>query len=195
MIISELLAKKNMTPYRLSKLSGVPYTTLSDIISNKAELNKCSAETVYRLSRALEIPMEDLIAHKTVNNVPIENRQRFETFKSNVQHRVKDAGDLDFVIETIESDRIRKYYNIQWYPEALYLLAMIDYLCRENNLPIYQNYNDIRSTKLKTPVFSSSINAMFVAQNDEQIKEKAAKQAIPEFLRFNIIESEVRNVV
>ena len=193
MIIAELLAKKSITPYRLSKISGVPHTTLNDIISEKTRLEKCSAGTVYRLARALNVSMEDLL--QPINEAPTESRQNFETFKSNVQHRVKDIGDIDFVIETIESDMIRKYYKMQWYPEALYLLAMVDYLSRVNELPQYQNYNDIRSAKLKSPIFPSSINAMALAENSEQIRTAAIKLAIPEFFKFNIIESEIRNVV
>ena len=34
----------------------------------------------------------------------------------------------------------------------------------------------------------------YAATGDESIKEKALADAIPEFLRFNIVESEVRNV-
>ena len=193
MIINELLAKNNITPYRLSKISGVPHATLNDIISEKTKLDKCSAGTVYRLAQALNVSMEDLL--DAVNDTTNESRQNFETFKSNVQHRVKDIGDIDFVVETIESDIIRKYYNMRWYPEALYLLAMIDYLSHENKIPIYQNYNDIRSSKLKSPIFPSSITAIALAENNEQIKAKALMHAIPEFLKFNIIESEIRNVV
>lgn len=193
MIIAELLAKKSITPYRLSKISGVPHTTLNDIISEKTRLEKCSAGTVYRLAQALNVSMEVLL--QPINEAPIESRPNFETFKSNVQHRVKDIGDIDFVIETIESDMIRKYYKMQWYPEALYLLAMVDYLSRVNEIPQYQNYNDIRSAKLKSPIFPSSINAMALAENSEQIRTAAIKLAIPEFLKFNIIESEIRNVV
>jgi len=189
MIINELLAKNNMTPYRLSKTSGIAYTTLNDIINGKTRLEKCSAGTVYLLAQALKVSMEDLL--QTINEAPNESRQDFETFKSNVQHRVKDIGDVDFIVETIESDMIRKYFEMQWYPEALYLLAMIDFLSHENKIPLYQNYNDIRSSKLKP----SSINAIAIAENNEQIKAEAIKHAIPEFLRFNIIESEIRNVV
>ena len=43
-MIQNLMQKKNMTKYRLSKSSGIPYTTLTDICSGKAQLEKCSAE-------------------------------------------------------------------------------------------------------------------------------------------------------
>lgn len=58
MIIETLLNKNNMTKYRLSVQSGVPHATLNDIFSGKTKLEKCSAETVYKLSKALGVSME-----------------------------------------------------------------------------------------------------------------------------------------
>ena len=58
MIIDDLLAKRKMTKYRLAVLSDIPHATLSDICSGKTKLEKCSAETVYKLAKALNVPME-----------------------------------------------------------------------------------------------------------------------------------------
>ena len=58
MIIDDLLASRHMTKYRLAVEAGIPHATLSDIISGKTKLEKCSAETVYKLSKALDVPME-----------------------------------------------------------------------------------------------------------------------------------------
>ena len=62
MLLTELLENKQMTIYRLSKESGLPYATLNDICNGKAKLEKCSAETVYRIAHALNTSMEDLLA-------------------------------------------------------------------------------------------------------------------------------------
>ena len=118
----------------------------------------------------------------------------FEVFKSNTCHHVKDIGDIDFIIEILEADEIRRLYNRGWYREALYLLAMLDYLSRENNLPICTNYNDIRGRKLEKPCFPAGIVVSYAATGDESIKREAIAKAIPEFMRFNIVESEIRNV-
>lgn len=61
MCIKDLLKEKNMTRYRLAVESGVPHTTLSDIISGRTRIEKCSGETLYRLSKVLEVPIEELI--------------------------------------------------------------------------------------------------------------------------------------
>lgn len=60
MIIEELLDKCNMTKYRLAVQSGIPHATLSDICSGKTRLEKCSAETVYKLAKVLNVSMEML---------------------------------------------------------------------------------------------------------------------------------------
>ena len=58
MMIEDLLARRGMTKYRLAVLSGVPHATLNDICSGKTKLEKCSAETVYKLAKTLSVPME-----------------------------------------------------------------------------------------------------------------------------------------
>lgn len=61
MNLKTLLAQKNMTMYRLSKISGVPKTTVIDICSGKSSIEGCNAKTVYQLSKALGCPMEALM--------------------------------------------------------------------------------------------------------------------------------------
>ena len=192
MIVNKLLQKENMSRYRLSKKSGIAMTTITDICSGKAELEKCEAGTLYKKAKVLGDTVDSLLEN---NEEKTEDyRCSFETFKSNTCHHVKDLGDIDFIIETLEADEIRKLYNRQWYREALYLLAMIDYLSRMNSLPICTNYNDIRCQKLKSLHFPASVVVSYAVTGDESIKSKAVEKAIPEFLRFNIVESEVRNV-
>ena len=188
MDISDLLQQKNITKYRLSKASGVAFTTISEITTGKTKIANCTGETLYRLAKALDVTMEDLLADS------MEYRQSFDTYKSNVCHMVKDMGDLNFIINTLESDRIRKLYKRRWYPESLYLLAMVDYLCRENDLPICNEYNDIRAARFGDVIYPSSVIAMSVFSRSDLPKKDSYAQSIPEFIRFNIVESEVRNV-
>ena len=61
MTLQTMLAEKQMTMYRLSKLSGVPKTTVFDICSGKSSIGGCNAKTVLQLSRALDCTMEELM--------------------------------------------------------------------------------------------------------------------------------------
>lgn len=188
MIINELLAQQNMTKYRLSQNSRIPYTTLNDICNGKTSLAKCSAETVYRLAKELNVSMETLI------EPTVEKRCSFELFKSNVCHKLKNMGDIDFLIDTLDSDDIRTYYAKKWYPECLYLLAMTDYISRINSVELCEDYDDIRKHRLSEVVYPTSVLALCAARKDDTPKQKAYQDAIPEFVRFNIVESEIRNV-
>ena len=189
MTIQDALKEMDMSVYRLSKTSEVPYATVNDICNGKTRLEKCSAETIYRLAQALNVTMEELLAPYMVK------RPSFENFKSTVCHRVKEKGDIAFIIDTLESQDIRTYYERKWYPESLYLLAMLDYLSRENDVPLCDEYDDLRRCKLEKPVYPASILAVAAASKSEAAMKTAAEKSIPEFMRFNIVESEVRNVV
>ena len=194
MMIEQLLAQKCMSKYRLSKDTGIPYMTVNDICSGKTKLMNCTAATVRHISKALNVTMEDLLEGESVE-ADMEIRSDFELFKSNVCHRVKAMGDMAFIVETLQSETIRRYYDKKWYPEALYLLAMVDYLSRENQLPLCTNYNEIRAMKLSNIVYPSGVLAMYAASKDERIKKESYRKAIPEFRQFNIVENEVRNVI
>ena len=123
-----------------------------------------------------------------------EHRPGFETFKSNVCHRVRDMGDLDFIVDALETDAIRKLYDKKRYPECLYLLAMTDYLSRENDLPLCADYNDLRGAKLSNTLYPAGVLGMCAAFDNDDPKEESLREAIPEFLRHNIVESDVRNL-
>jgi len=189
MNLNELLGQKNMTKYKLSKTSSVPFATISDISTGKTNIKNCTGETLYKLAKALDVSMEELVADS------MEYRQNFETFKSNICHMVKDMGDMDFIIDTLETDKIRKLYQKRWYPESLYMLAMVDYLSRENELPLCNEYNDLRSVRLREPIYPASIITMSVLSDSDQPKKDSYANAIPEFRRFDIVENEIRNVI
>jgi len=188
MIINIILEQKKMTKYRLAKLSEVPQTTVIDICSGKAKLENCSSSTLYKLAKALEVPMESLIANS------VDVRPNFEIFKSHTCHKVKNLGDMDFIITTLEAGEILKLYHQQWHLESLYLLAMVDYVSRENDLPFCTNYNSLRKMRSKKTVYPMSVHARCIVCGNDRPKQESIAAAIPEFIRHNIVEADVRNV-
>jgi len=184
--IQSALKQRNMSIYRLAKMSEIPYATVNDICNGKAQLEKCSAETIYRLAHALDVSMEDLLAPCFLK------RSSFENFKSTICHRLKELGDISFIADTLESGEIRTYYDRKWYPESLYLLAMLDYISRQNDIPLCDEYDDLRRCRLEKPIYPVSIRAISVASKSDAAMQRAAATAIPEFKRFNIIEYEIR---
>jgi len=177
-----------MTKYRLAKSSGVSQTTVNDICNGNVGIKNCTGETLYRLAKTLDVSIESLLSEH------MEYRPAFEIYKSNICHSVKDLGDIDFLMAVIKSDRIISYLDMRWHREALYLLAMVDYLCRVNNLPLHEDYAELRCLKLSEVIYPSGILLLCAALRSDEPKEKSLREAIPEFLRHNIVESEVRNV-
>ncbi len=135
----------------------------------------------------------DTTAELQFQNVPLHNS--FELFKSNVCHRLKALGDIDFLMEVLSKDTIRCYFDRKDYAESLYLLGMVDYISRVNQIPLCTDYNDLRQCKFAKPIYPNGILCKCFAFKSDEPKKQALQEAIPEFLRFNIIESDVRNVV
>lgn len=63
--LQEAMSERKISRYRLSKISGIPWATLSDICSGKTELERCSAGTVLKLSKALGLTMEETLDLET----------------------------------------------------------------------------------------------------------------------------------
>lgn len=61
MDLQSLLDSKNMTKYRLSKISGIPKTTILDICSGKSSIERCTAKTVLKIAMALDCTMEEIM--------------------------------------------------------------------------------------------------------------------------------------
>lgn len=121
-------------------------------------------------------------------------RMSFENFKSTVCHRLKDVGGLDFIEEVILARCVEVFYQKQWYLESFYILAMLDYVSRKNNIPLCGLYNKMRCGKIEKPVYPAGILRLYVASKDESILKESFDNAIPEFKRFNIVENEVENL-
>jgi len=188
-MLKDIIFDKGVSIYKLSKKSGVAYTTLNDLCNGRTSVKKCSVETIYKIAQVLDVTMESIISPY------IEKRVAFDIFKSNTCHRLKELGDFSFMIELLENDDIRKYYNKKWYAESLYLLAMLDYLSRINDIPYCNLYDDLRNLKMEKTLYPSSILVLSEVENDENVLTCAINESIPEFIRFNIVEKEIRNVV
>ena len=190
MTLKQLLLKNKMSKYALCKKSGVPQSTINDLFSGKTDIEKCNAGTLYNIAQTLGTTVEELILSERY----LKQRPSFGLFRSEICHRLKSLGDLPFVLDVIESNDIREYLKREWYPECFYLLAMIDYISRINNVPLCLDYDDIRGMKLEQMLYPAGVLLEFELTHNETVKKEALKEAIPEFLNFNIVEGDVRDV-
>lgn len=187
MIINDIMEEKNLSIAKLAKKSGLPYMTVHDICSEKVKVKDSTAETVFKIAKALNISTDILLTECVVE------RPSFENFKSAICHRVKSEGEKAFIIAQLESRDIDKYYQRKWYPEACYTLAMLDYLSRRNNVSRCKEFNYLRQMRFEEPIYPASIIVLANAKHDPGILQIALEKSIPEFAHFNIVENEVFN--
>ncbi|MBQ9991444.1 MAG: helix-turn-helix domain-containing protein [Lachnospiraceae bacterium] len=80
MTIGELLQERGLSRYRLSKESGVPWVTLSDICSGKTKFERCSAATLAKLSKVLGVTMEELLLLETGKDMDKAGKPKNKTY-------------------------------------------------------------------------------------------------------------------
>lgn len=107
-------------------------------------------------------------------------QEPFPRFRSYLHHLVKKS-ELETIVYLLESDIINDCVYEQNYLFALYALSLLDYLCKKNNYPICNDYDEIRSLKLSSPFYVGDIN--LVRNNKSEIDNY-----IPEFAIHNIYE-------
>ena len=61
MILQNYLKSKKINISDLSKLTGISYMTLSDLCKGRTGLLKTSSENLYKISKAINVAMEELI--------------------------------------------------------------------------------------------------------------------------------------
>ena len=59
-MLKEYLKENNISVYRLSKDSGVPYTTLNELVNGKVSVENVSAGLLRNVSRTLSLSMDEL---------------------------------------------------------------------------------------------------------------------------------------
>ena len=121
----------------------------------------------------------------------MEERMDFEIFKSNICHKLKENGDLMFLKNMLESGEVIKLFNKNWHLECFYLLAMIDYLSKKNSVSLYKGYDLLRTGKMEEIIYPSETLMLCYLKKNDKLKKQALKEAIPEFLKYNIIETGV----
>lgn len=76
-MLSDILKEKGLSVYNVSKNTGIPYSTVFDLVQGNTLIERTNADCLYRLSKYLGISMERLfLANKQGNEVYIYNKGR-----------------------------------------------------------------------------------------------------------------------
>lgn len=189
-MLVDILEIKNITLYQLSKETNIAYSTLENIKLNKVKLDNISCGVLCKLADYFDVPMD--IMYKRLS---FPKRKEFEWFKSEVCHHLKFLGDKAFVLSLIENDYITTLWDIQWYAESLYLLAMLDILSKKYDVPLYNRYDFYRKQKLANPLYPKDVIYKDKLMPELKYRERILNECNPEFLKYNIVEGDIYDVI
>ncbi|MBR6402021.1 MAG: helix-turn-helix transcriptional regulator [Eubacterium sp.] len=183
MYIKQYLEDNRISIYKVANNAVVAYPTVFNIVNGKVDILNCALGVVKKIADALGLTIDELLTL-------CDKNRTFELFRGEQRHLVKRMGEIAYVIDLLENKRIDYYWKLDMKTEAFYLLAMLDYLSRRNDLPICEEYNEIRKYKLERPVYpaDTELSEKLLGKNTHKA---ALEKAIPEFMEFNIVECEV----
>ena len=186
-LLEELMKQYKTTMEDLMIYTNLAEDKLMSFITGDISILDCPVKIFADLAKTFGLTVQelwDMAEHYDFDP------KAFEIFKSNTCHAVKEMGNKEFINEIVNKEYIEDYWDNKNRLCACYLLAMIDYLCRLENLPLIEKFDCIRGYRLPKLIYPYSFN---FANNPNMIK-KALAQAITEFYKHGIVEGDVFNV-
>lgn len=138
MLLLELMNEKHMTCAELSRRSGVPESTLRDILNGKAQIDHCEAGTLLAIADVLETTVDEIVVtyweeallHHD-REVPLEELHddssmlTFYMIVDATKLALTAYSDLEFVCEICEEHWIERFHAEGAYRIAFFLLGFI----------------------------------------------------------------------
>lgn len=72
-MFKDYLKEKNLSVYKLSEISNVPYTTLNELINGKKKITDCKIKTIESIANALNCSIETLLKLLNGKNMVLSN--------------------------------------------------------------------------------------------------------------------------
>ena len=199
MFLNELMKKKNMTRADLSRKSSIPESTLRDILSGKAQFDRCEVLTVACIADALGTTVEELLGSHIDeelcggDHLPKAERHDdssmldFYVMVDCTLIKLGSCGDMGFVKAICKDYWIERFYYDGLYRCAFFLLGLVDHLCRLHRQELVPRFDAFRDECLDRSVYSlrtleegDDEDALHEAKNCTEIN------AVPELACFNI---------
>ena len=201
MYLNELMNACHMSRAELSARSNIPESTLRDILNGKAQLDRCEAATLYNIAYALDVSVEDILegywdalerdAPARIAVHDDSSLMNFYVLADSMLGRLRATGDLAFIDGIDQNGWIERLYQGREYRCALFLLGMMDYLCRKNGVRQVARYDEYRKARLDGPVYA--LRTLNVNDDDgafQRARTEAGDNAIPELGRYGIYMTE-----
>lgn len=185
-MLKTLCAVNNISLYKCAKETNIPYSTLSDIANKHTNPQNINSGTLNSLAHYFNMSMDDLY-----RLLMLKERMEFAQFRSEMCHKLQRNGDIGMLAFIRKGNYIPLLWKIKWYPESLYLLAMLDEITKKNNAELCKDYDWFRKQKMKELIVSPDIILEEKLSGSLSYREKLINHANPEFLKYNILEGDI----
>ena len=65
-------------------------------------------------------------------------------FVEHQKQELQRAGEFGYLIDALQEDKVRCFWNKGWFPEAVWILKAVDYLSQKHTDGVVAEYQDIR---------------------------------------------------
>lgn len=173
--------------------TGLPESTLSDILSGKTDLRRCRALTMNKLSNALGLTPDAIMSLEPVTHTlpdaslhPVHeyfNARAYRDFRKDALEELALCRNEDFIREVLDEKIVEDEYLNRNYAQALFLIGLVDYLTDKQELLRDTRYNRYRGDTMKSMIYPFGDKDAFL--NGALLMP----EAIPQLLKFNILET------
>lgn len=112
-MLKEYLNNNNISVYKLSEKSGIPYTTLNELANGKKKIEDCKIKTIELLAEALNISIETLL--KLLNNKKIILSNSWNDERKEIYYFPKIVENTNYEyqrIHPLKQKQVNNIYNI-----------------------------------------------------------------------------------
>ena len=199
MFLNELMNNQRLTRSDLCRKSGLPESTLRNILNGKTQLDRCESATLICLAKALDTTVEEIVSHYWDECLTDDEYEQqtivhddnslaaFYYVANSALAKIQNRGELDFIRYICSCRWIEDFYASGSYRIALFLLGLVDYLNKKHHLKGNPHFDAYRKASLDHPVYSlATIEKSDDSSEFVNAKAHAECFAIPELARFNI---------
>ena len=189
MTIHEAMASCGLSREKLFRTSGIPESTLRDILNSKTVLANCKAITISKLAKALHLPVESVLKLEPIGQKQatpdFEGVENFVFIRNNLLDILYGSSPSSF-IRVAQTDKTAEWFFAhQRRAAALWLIGLMDYLCDRQGLPRMPQYDFYRRTAIR--VWDGHVLCPSWLLDDDP---QPMRHALPQFARFGIVETE-----
>lgn len=179
---------------------------MRDILNSKARIDHCEASTLYCIASVLDTTVEEILNQYWLERttqadaipadderLTLANEDALSFYRSVdfMLNSLKEFGDIPFMSYVVYHTCFDDYNETGRFGSAMFLMGLMDFLCRKHGYKPHSAFDDYRDYLLKNPMYPLRLmNVDMDGYAFDACKREIMENAVPELARFNIFMTE-----